>query len=132
MGGETWEYFVPYQQDIEKALQELRQEVFTKGAFRGSEKKPETIEKALENAAECGTASILDINAVSEEPGPCTVSPLDEDDLDYYFNTTQPSHEMIMQNQDFFQDIDRGSGVYIIVYKEGKPDEIFFGGYSFD
>lgn len=29
-------------------------------------------------------------------------------------------------------DIDRGQGVYIVAYRDGKPSEIFFAGYSFD
>ena len=52
--------------------------------------------------------------------------------IDYIDNHNKCTNDVRLQNQDFFQDIDRGSGVYIIVFKEGKPDEIFFGGYSFD
>ncbi len=33
---------------------------------------------------------------------------------------------------DFLEDVERGHGVYIILYANGQPDEIFFGGYSFD
>ena len=39
---------------------------------------------------------------------------------------------MIEQHMDFYEDIERGQGVYIIAYKDGKPSELFFGGYSFD
>jgi hypothetical protein len=39
---------------------------------------------------------------------------------------------MVEQNMDFLDDIDRGHGVSIILYKDGKPDEIFFAGYSYD
>ncbi|HET6252044.1 MAG TPA: hypothetical protein VFE47_30440 [Tepidisphaeraceae bacterium] len=40
--------------------------------------------------------------------------------------------EMIEDNMDFYEDIERGQGVYIVVYNEGKPSEYFFGAYSFD
>jgi hypothetical protein len=33
MGASGWSYFVPYQSDIEQALQELRQAVFERGAY---------------------------------------------------------------------------------------------------
>ncbi len=33
MGGTSWSYIAPYQEDIEKALQELSQEVFDRGDF---------------------------------------------------------------------------------------------------
>jgi hypothetical protein len=39
---------------------------------------------------------------------------------------------MIEQNMEFFEDIERGQGIYIVVYKAGRPDEIFFAGYSCD
>jgi hypothetical protein len=39
---------------------------------------------------------------------------------------------MIESNMDFFDPIERGQAIYIVVYREGKPDELFFAGYSFD
>jgi hypothetical protein len=53
--------------------------------------------------------------------------------LEEYFGTTQPTRQDIEQNiEDFFEEIERGQGVYIIAYQHGQPSEIFFGGYSFD
>ncbi len=48
------------------------------------------------------------------------------------YGTEQPSHEMVEHNMDFFEDIGRGQGIYIIVYKDGQPSELFFTDYSFD
>ena len=39
---------------------------------------------------------------------------------------------MIEKNSAFYENIERGQGIYIIAYQDGKPSEIFFGGYSFD
>jgi hypothetical protein len=39
---------------------------------------------------------------------------------------------MIEENMDFFEDLDRGHGTSIVVFKDGQPDEIFFAGYSYD
>jgi hypothetical protein len=132
MGGMAWSYFVPYQENIEKALQELRERIFKSKQYRGSEVNPISIEEALSLTEEVGTASILDIMHVSENQEYSSVSPLLNDDLNYFFNTTMPTHEMIEQNQDIYDDIERGCGIYIIVYKNEKPDEIYFAGYSID
>ena len=43
-----------------------------------------------------------------------------------------PTREMVEQNMDFLEDVDRGHCVYIVMYKNGKPDEFFFAVYSFD
>jgi hypothetical protein len=39
---------------------------------------------------------------------------------------------MIEQDMSFMEDLERGHCVYTLAYKDGKPDEIFFAGYSFD
>jgi hypothetical protein len=39
---------------------------------------------------------------------------------------------MVEQDMEFFEDVERGQGIYIILYREGQPDEILFAGYSFD
>jgi hypothetical protein len=60
------------------------------------------------------------------------VTPLDETVLQQLYGTTRPTREMIEHNMDFFEEIERGHGIYIIVYKDTSPDEIFFAGYSYD
>lgn len=132
MGGEPWDYFVPYEEDIEAALEKLRQREFRAGRYRGSEDKPATIEEAFENSGASGTGSILDMMSVDTEPNFFAVAPLPADIQKRLFGTEQPTREMIEQHMDFYEDIERGQGVYIISYKDGKPSEIFFGGYSFD
>jgi len=132
MGAEPWQYFVTYQPNLQGALENLRQQEFRAGRFRGSELKPATIEEAFENMDADGTASILDIESVADESDFCVVAPLPKDELVRLFGTAEPTHAMIEQNMDFYEDIERGQGVYIIVYKDGQPSEIFFGGYSFD
>jgi hypothetical protein len=132
MGAEPWDYFVPYEPDVQAALNKLRDLEFRAGRFRGSELRPATIEKALENMDADGTASILDIDHVADEPEFCAVAPLPVDELVRCFGTDKPTRAMVEANLDFFEDIERGQGVYIVAYEGGKPAEIFFGGYSFD
>jgi hypothetical protein len=147
MGAEPYFYFVKYQSDRNKALSELRQREFQAGryfpamdrlAFPVDLHAPApgaqhaTIEEAFEDADADGTRSILDLERFSDEPDFGAVTPLPDDALLQLYGTTRPTHEMIVRNMDFFEDLDRGHGTSIVVYKGGQPDEIFFAGYSYD
>ncbi len=132
MGGEPWQYFVPFEKSVEAALEKLRERVFESGEFNGSESMPATPAEALENSAPDGTRSILDMMLVGDSPDYCTVCPLPEEQLQTLFGTTQPTHKMIESNHGFYEDIERGQGIYIVVYKDGAADEYLFAGYSFD
>lgn len=132
MGGVPWNYYVPFELSVESALHKLRQRVFESGDFRGSELNPSTPEEALDNTEADGTASILDIFQISKSPDFCSLSPLSDAELQNLFGTTKPSHEMIEANSGFYDDIERGQGIYIVVYAGDQPGEYFFAGYSFD
>jgi hypothetical protein len=147
MGASPYFYFVPYQDDIDAALQELRQREFRAGRYNPVVPFPDfpinphapapgaqhaTIAQVMEDADADGTRSILDLDHIADEPDFFAVTPLDEDVLEELYGTSQPTHAMIERNMDFLEDVDRGHGIYIIVYKDGQPDEIFFAGYSFD
>ena len=47
------------------------------------------------------------------------------------YGTTRPTREMVERGADS-EYIERGQGIYIIVYRDNQPDEILFAGYSFD
>jgi hypothetical protein len=147
MGASPYFYFVPYQADLDAALQELRQREFEAGRYNPAMPFPpfpvgpnspapgaqhDSIEEAMEDSDADGTRSILDLNHIAEEPDFCAAAPLPEEVLEDLFGTAQPTRAMIEKNHDFFEDIERGQGVYIVAYKNGQPDEIFFAGYSFD
>ncbi len=132
MGAEPWDYFVPYEENVQQALEKLRRREFQAGRFRGSELRPGTMEEAMENMDADGTGSILDIIRVADEPDFCAVVPLSDEELTEYFGTTQPTRQMIQDNNDFYENIERGQGIYIVAYQGGKPSEIYFAGYSFD
>ena len=147
MGAEPYFYFVKYQTDLDKALQELRQQEFQAGRYNPAVNflsfpiRPDSpspgaqhasIEEAFEDADADGTRSILDLNHFSDEPDFFAVTPLSEEALEQLYGTTQPTRAMIEKNMDFFEDIERGQGISILAYKDGQPDEIFFAGYSFD
>ncbi len=79
-----------------------------------------------------GTRSILDIEGIGDMIQIGVAAPLDDESLEDLYETNQPTHEMIESNMDFFEKIDRGEAIFIVAYKNGKPDELFFAGYSFD
>jgi hypothetical protein len=149
MGAEPYWYFVEYKPDIEEALQELREREFKAGRYNpvmpdlfslfpigpnsptpGAQH--DSIIEAFADTDADGTRSILDIQGIAEERNFCVAAPLEDEMLQSLYGTTQPTHQMIEQNMDFFEDLERGHGIYIIVFKDGKPNEIFFAGYSFD
>jgi hypothetical protein len=147
MGAEPYFYFVKYQNSLDKALQELRQREFQAGRYYPAVEYLEfpidlqshspgaqhaSIEEAFEDADADGTRSILDLDHISEEPEFGAVTPLAEDVLQDIYGTSQPTRAMIEHNMDFFEDLERGHGTSIVVFKNGKPDEIFFAGYSYD
>jgi hypothetical protein len=132
MGAEPWDYFVPYEADVQAAMEKLRDREFRAGRFNGKEENPTTIAEAREAADADGTRSILDIDRVGDEPDFGVVAALSSKQLVALFGTDRPTREMIKKNHDFYDDIERGQGVYIIVYENDKPSEIFFAGYSYD
>ena len=146
MGGHPWFYFVDYEPDVNAALQKLRQQEFRAGRYNPAIWFPEfpigpqspapgaqhrSIKAALA-AHESGTRSILDMERVSTTPRSRAVAPLGGEDLKTLFGTDRPTHDLVASNDELFEALERGQGVYIIVYKDNQPAEIFFAGYSFD
>lgn len=147
MGGEPWDYFTPYQADINAALQDLRQREFKAGRYNPAMPFPHagiqpkaagpgaqhaSIDEAQSDADADGTRSILDIERIGTTPDYGVACPLSKETLIEQFGTDKPTREMIEKNHDIFEDIERGQAIYIIVYMNDKPTEIFFAGYSYD
>ena len=150
MGGHFWSYTVPFEEDIQSALEKLREQEFRAGRFwQPSEvqpgffgrllgrppskpKPPATIQDAIKISTYTGTRSILDMERVSQTPDFGTVSPVSPEDLQRFFGTTQPTQEIIERSDEFIDSLERGQGVYIILHQNGKPHQIYFAGYSYD
>jgi hypothetical protein len=147
MGAHPYWYVVKYRPDIDAALQELRQQEFQAGRYNpvtpflnfplgpnspAPGARHATIAEAFEDADADGTRSILDLERVSEEPEFGAVAALDHDALLGLFGTARPTRQMVEANDELWEDLERGQGIYIILYKDDQPDEIFFAGYSFD
>ena len=147
MGGEPYWYFVPYQPNIQAALDALRAREFKAGRYNpvlpfqrfpvdadspAPGNKHRTIEAAQEAADADGTRSILDIERIGEEPDFSTAAAVPPEELEEIFGTSKPTRAMVEDNFDFFESVERGHGIYIVLYEGEKPSEILFAGVSFD
>lgn len=148
MGAHPYWYVVSYKPDIEAALHDLREREFRAGRYNPVVPFPDfpvgpnspapgprhaSIADALEDAAEDGTRSILDLDHVADAPDFGAAAPVPDEALIDLFGTTTPTRATVERGDlDFFEDIERGQGVYIVLYRNGQPDEILFAGYSFD
>lgn len=147
MGGHAWFYFVDYDPDIDAALQRLRQREFQAGRYHPAVRLPQfpvgpqspapgpqhrSIDEAMRAADESGTRSILDMARVSAAPRSCAVAPLGSDALRRLFGSERPTHDVVESSDALFEELERGQGVYVVVYDDNRPVEIFFAGYSFD
>ena len=167
MGADFYGYYVPYQEDKNKALQELRLREFEAGRYRAAlaehdisdvydpDKSPimddvanepapgkihDSIEEALEDewAQEEGTASILDLQEVSDRKDMCVAHLPTKEELIEYFGTERPNREQIEEGvweySDYLADLIgvRGIGFCVTVYKDEAASELFFGGWSID
>jgi hypothetical protein len=146
MGIESYWYFVNYESDIDAALRKLRLREFKAGRYNpvipfpkfpvtatspAPGAKHSSIDEALEASGEDGTRSILDIIQTGVASDDYTAGALSDDELISHFGTTKPTREMLEANPCFYEG-QRGTAVYVIVYKNDKPNKIFFAGCSFD
>jgi hypothetical protein len=147
MGAHPYYYSVKYQPNVEAALEELRQREFAAGRYNPVEPfldfpihsgspapgaQHSSINEAREEAAEDGTRSILDIGVVADTPDFCVAAPFPKESLVRYFGTAQPTKEIVSRSLDFMESIERGQCFYFTIFKDERPSELFFAGYSFD
>jgi hypothetical protein len=150
VGAEPYFYVVDYQEDIQAALDQLREREFQAGRFHpavhsvedlydspthmrpGPGAQHESIDAIFEEGNPDGTRSILDLWTIGDRPAVMTASGLTDSELDTYFGTHEPTVEAVNDNDEFWADIERGSGRYVIVDENGRPSGICFAGYSFD
>lgn len=83
-----------------------------------------------------GCAHVRVRASLAARPDYSAAAPLPPEELERLFGTQQPTAEMIRrgveETGELFEILERGQCAYIIAYKDGRPDELFFAGYSFD
>ncbi len=100
---------------------------------RRSRRRPRTMDELLEQAAECGTHSILDITCVAERRGDGVAAPLPASELQRVFGTQEPSRRQVEEHWDTIAEgLERWQACYLVVYQDGQPREYAFVGCSGD
>jgi len=147
MGGHPYYYFVPYEDDIEAALQKLREREFEAGRYNpvipfldfpigptspAPGKRHPSIHDALDASDADGTRSILDIERIDVTPGFGVAVAYPPERLQELYRTDKPGRANVEENMEFFDELERGQGIYFVVYENGRPSEILFAGYSYD
>jgi hypothetical protein len=151
MGGHAYWYFVAHQDDLQSALDALREREFRAGRYNpviqflpferpdffsltlGA--KHRTIQDALEASAEDGTRSILDITRIGANPGFQVAAPFREEIARESTGSARPTSEQVsdMALSQLLESIEeRGQCFYLTIYDEARPSELLFAGYSFD
>lgn len=145
LGASGWECYVPYQEDLGAALDQLRHRVFREGDYywaaededlSDGQKKPETIEELWEDedVQESGTHSILDTDRIvgpGEEPSYGTVQPVSVAEARRLTGTALLTRAHVgaidpLASQRWF-------GRCAVLHDVGgKPQEIYFWGFSGD
>lgn len=138
MGATAWQYSVPYDDDVGRALQNLRDEVFRTGTYYRArpDVDPASIEQLLELNDESGSHSVLDVFSVAARPQLGAVAPLPSEELVELFGTDHPTLAHIERNRDALTRVmlarGRWSGSYVVIYSDDAPAEILFFGQSGD
>ena len=139
MGASYWEYWVSYDDDVNAALQALRQAVFERGEYsRSGRGRVATIDELIERNAEDGTHSIIDMESVTKDwrPYEADVSPVSDDDLQRLFGTPSPTRPQVEASKSDVMGVVEArpgwTGSYIVTFEDGRPDQLFFFGISGD
>ena len=95
-------------------------------------KQHASIREAMDAAEADGARSILDIERISTEADFGVAVLLPPERLEELYGTDKPTREMVAENMDFFEDVDRGHAIYCVLFRDGNPSELFFAGVSYD
>jgi len=153
MGASSWEYVVPYQEDLGAALAALRRQVFEQGDYvKPSDgwdlPDPGSLEDLMrerywEFMGNCGTHSIIDVFKIApadfdpddygDEFG--TIRPLSEAEYVQLFGVARPGraeYTPLAGKLDRHLSGERWTGRAAVLWSDGTPAEIVFWGFSGD
>ncbi|WP_231157691.1 hypothetical protein [Streptomyces sp. CNZ748] len=147
MGASEWDYYVPYQEDLDAALQKLRREVFESGDYHwvdgdkwlakdSTEPLPQSLDELWDHelVQEAGTHSILDVLRVlgpDDTPDHRTVEPVTGEEARELLGTDVLTRAHVKDFDVFPRS--RWVGRCAVLHDDdGKPQEIYFWGHSGD
>lgn len=150
MGASEWEYVVPFQADLQAALDDLRRQVFAAGEYVSPVTwglaAPESVEALAQQErywqfmGENGTHSIIDVLKVVPydmgEQDFATVCAFTDDEYEDYFGSAHPTRadwDRFRADPVFGEYVaERGTGRAMVLWADDAPSEIAFWGYSGD
>ena len=118
--------------ELKKIMGQLRE---MESGRIGDRSRYKSIKDLREACGENGTHSILDIERTSEQSEPFTAWPADASSIQEVYGTDRPSRSEIEAKPDELSElleVPRWEAVYLTVFKDGKPFEIYFEGSSGD
>ena len=152
MGASGWEYVVPYEADLQAALDGLRRQIFAAGEYISPVtwglSVPESLDALCDTErdyysqflGENGTHSIIDVakvvpyDAGKQEFG--TICAFTNEEYEDLFDTDQPTYadyERVHEGPVWDEYVaGRWTGRAIVLWEDGTPSEIVFWGYSGD
>jgi len=125
----------PAIRNFAKQMRDLRQVTVFRGTRQGGSgmTRPQSIAELLERAGESGTHSILDIERVGARPGFGVATALSAQALRRAFGTDAPTHDQVEDHWlEVAEQLHRWHARYLVVHRDGKPDEYAFVGSSGD
>ena len=147
MGASPYHYFVPVQQNVQAALDALRERELRAGRYNPVMRFPPfgdaaaaktrrplhaSIEDAQDDAAEDGTRSILDIARIGPTRSLGVAAPLSPAECMAFFGTLRPTRQQVLESHELYESVQRGTCIYATIYEWDVATELFFLGYSFD
>ncbi|MFB4316336.1 hypothetical protein [Actinomadura sp. 21ATH] len=142
MGGTEWDRVVPYNVDVSAALTMARVLTFREGDYYWvhdgrwgfpERPRPGSIHELWADPVvrETGTHSVLDIWDVcgpDEESRIASAAPLTRETAHRLFGTDRPTRDDYQRAKGSLWGVveDRGHGYYVVLYRDGVPDEISF------
>jgi hypothetical protein len=149
MGASGWISIVPYHEDPAAALAYAREWTFAKrdyywphdGRYSPALPYPDSLKGLLDDPAaqESGTHSVIDIETIAEDHDDLGAAVLlDEADVAAMFGSGTPTRADFERAEEeqhtlFWSLIpERYCAHYVVLYQDGRPNEIAFWGYSGD
>jgi hypothetical protein len=124
MGGEPWLVRKPFEGDVAQVLNKHKREIL--------ERTPDWPEIKLSEIAKVRDS---DGDGWPDPESMCFLAPFGDPQLMDMFGSIKPPisiEEKDLWTKVSWDDIPRGEGHYLILYKDDKPAEVCFLGYSFD
>jgi hypothetical protein len=119
--------------EVREAMEKLRD--LEAQRLGGSSREFGSIDELLEAAAEDGTHSILDIQHTSSNPDFGAAWPAPVEAVQRVFGSDRPSRAQVKTHAGKISEeleLERWQAVYVLVYDQGRPSEIYFEGVSGD